>query len=96
MSSPSFFEASDCSKHAQVNLGSLLMGPIVLESSNLKCPFDPSSNTSGLTATKQPVSYVILPMPSGKLAMVPLATISSIVMAEVAGDDGFGGQISLI
>ena len=39
---------------------------------------------------------MILPMPSGKLAMVPLATISSIAMEEVAGDDGFGGQISLI
>ena len=67
-----------------------------MESSFLKCPSDPSSNMSGLITTEQPVCSVILPTPLGKLAMVPLATISSIVMAEVAGDDGFGGQISLI
>lgn len=45
------------------------------------------------------MSLVVLPTPSGKLAMVPmvpLVTISSIAMAEVVGDVGVGGQISSI
>ena len=99
LSSPSVFEVGNCSKHAQANFGPSFMGQIVLESSNLKCHFDLSSNTSGLTATEQPVSSVVLPIPSGKLAMVPmvpLVMISPIVVAEVVGDVGVGGQISLI
>lgn len=45
------------------------------------------------------MSSVVLPIPSGKLAMVPmvpLVMISPIVVAEVVGDVGVGGQISLI
>lgn len=45
------------------------------------------------------MSLVVLPTPSGKLAMVPmvpLVTISSIAMVEVVGDVGVGGQISSI
>ena len=42
------------------------------------------------------MSSVVLPIPSGKLAMVPLVMISPTVVAEVVGDVGVGGQISLI
>ena len=91
LSSPSVFEVGNCSKHAQANFGPSFTGQIVLESSNSKCHFDLSSNTSGLTATEQPVSSVVLPIPSGKLAMVPLVMISPTVVAEVVGDVGVGG-----
>lgn len=86
LSSPRRVEASECSGK----------DPTALDSSNLKCPADPSSDTRDLIATEQHKISMVSPKPSGKLVMVPkvsLATISPMTATDVAGD---GGQQSPI
>ena len=86
MSSPRRVEASKCSGK----------DPTALNSSNLKCPADPSSDTRDLIATEQHKISMVSPKPLGKLVMVPkvsLATISPMTATDVAGD---GGQQSPI
>ena len=60
-SSPSVFEAGDCSKTNQDKPSPVLLGPFVCDEVKTSSPADPSLEKSGSSLTMQPMCSMVLP-----------------------------------